>query len=195
MFDDFYRAINAFMKKQDWYIDVSMHTGGNSLPWFTSLGGFWPGLQVRSLPPRTLRPHRRLPPAVPSAPSMLPLLPSASVHPAAFTPVPPVLGPRRLPSDPSLPLRELPARPPSSRRLQRAATLQVLYGDIAAAERTMMTFQSIWRKFGFAPEAFDLSKGLIVDRLHGYFLRPEMAESVMCVSTRVAWRATQQPTA
>ena len=82
MFDDFYRAINAFMKKQDWYIDVSMHTGGNSLPWFTSLGGFWPGLQVRSLPPRTLRPHRRLPPAVPSAPSMLPLLPSASVHPA-----------------------------------------------------------------------------------------------------------------
>jgi len=34
------------MKTQDWYLDVNMNNGQVSLPWFTSLGGFWPGLQV-----------------------------------------------------------------------------------------------------------------------------------------------------
>ena len=82
MFEDFYRSINQFMKKQDWYVDVGMHNGQVSLPWFTSLGGFWPGLQV-------------------------------------------------------------------------------LYGDIGAASRTMQSFQQIWRQFGFAPEAFDLNAGVI----------------------------------
>lgn len=57
------------MKTQDWYLDVNMNSGTVSLPWFTSLAGFWPGLQV-------------------------------------------------------------------------------LYGDIAAAENTMHAFQQIWRRYG-----------------------------------------------
>jgi hypothetical protein len=52
----------------------------------------------------------------------------------------------------------------------------------------MHTFQTIWRRYGFVPEALDLSKGTIVDRLHAYFLRPEMAESVMYLA-----RATEDP--
>ena len=109
MFEDFYRSINQFMKKQDWYVDVAMQTGQVSLPWFTSLAGFWPGLQV-------------------------------------------------------------------------------LYGDIGAATRSLQTFQQIWRQFGFAPEAFDLNAGAIARQLHGYFLRPEMAESTMYLA-----RATEDP--
>lgn len=46
MFEDFYRTIAAYMKKQDWYVDVHMANGHVSLPWFTSLGAFWPGVQV-----------------------------------------------------------------------------------------------------------------------------------------------------
>ena len=41
MFDDFYVAINTYMKKEDWYVDVNMDKGQVSLPWFTALGGFW----------------------------------------------------------------------------------------------------------------------------------------------------------
>ena len=28
------------------YVDVNMENGGVTLPWFTSLGAFWPGLQT-----------------------------------------------------------------------------------------------------------------------------------------------------
>jgi len=51
MFQDTYRAVNRYMKHQHWYIDVNMVTGNPSIPWFTALGAFWPGLQVgRQLP-------------------------------------------------------------------------------------------------------------------------------------------------
>lgn len=79
---------------------MNMEKGGISLPWFTALGGFWPGIQT-------------------------------------------------------------------------------LYGDIGSAGKTMLTFQGVWRRFGFVPEALDLSSGQIVRQLHGYFLRPEMVESTM----------------
>lgn len=57
--------------------------------------------------------------------------------------------------------------------------LQVLYGDINAASRTMHNFQNIWSLFGFVPEAYNLQTGKVVRRQSGYFLRPEMAESLM----------------
>ena len=70
----------------------------------------------------------------------------------------------------------------------RRPGLQVLYGDIAAASRTMVSFQKVWRKYGFAPEAVDLSSGNIVPKLGKYFLRPEMTESTMYLA-----RATKDP--
>eukprot|EP00041_Stephanoeca_diplocostata_P028006 m.782188 g.782188 ORF g.782188 m.782188 type:complete len:983 (-) comp23289_c0_seq8:5021-7969(-) len=109
MFEDFYRTIAKYMKKQDWYVDVHMTSGQVSLPWFTSLGAFWPGLQV-------------------------------------------------------------------------------LYGDVMSASKTMHTFQNVWRQFGFVPEVLNLQTGAIVNRLHGYFLRPEMIESTMYL-----YQATRDP--
>ena len=46
MFEPLYAAINRHMKQGDWYLDANMQTGQKSLPWFTALSAFWPGLQV-----------------------------------------------------------------------------------------------------------------------------------------------------
>jgi hypothetical protein len=46
MFEPLYRATLRHMKEGDWYMDVNMNTAQKSLPWFTALGAFWPGLQV-----------------------------------------------------------------------------------------------------------------------------------------------------
>jgi len=43
----------------------------------------------------------------------------------------------------------------------------------------MHTFQQLWRAIGFVPEAYDLGRDRIADGQHGYFLRPEMVESLM----------------
>eukprot|EP00050_Salpingoeca_kvevrii_P001305 m.166851 g.166851 ORF g.166851 m.166851 type:complete len:773 (-) comp10342_c0_seq1:128-2446(-) len=56
--------------------------------------------------------------------------------------------------------------------------LQVLAGDVAPAARSAAAFQAIWRQFGFAPEAVNLRTMRIVDGQEGYFLRPEMLESL-----------------
>eukprot|EP01147_Barroeca_monosierra_P007088 gene7088-425_t len=104
MFDTAYDAINAYMKKGDWYVDVNMRTGQPSLLWFTALSAFWPGLQV-------------------------------------------------------------------------------LYGHVAAAERTLLNFFSIWRSFGFVPEVFDLRTGRVHPTQAMYPLRPEMAESLWYISS------------
>ena len=60
------------------YADASMTTGRRTLPWFTALSAFWPGLQV-------------------------------------------------------------------------------LFGDVVAASRSMLMFSDIWRRYGFVPEAFDIA--------------------------------------
>eukprot|EP00730_Choanoeca_flexa_P004887 TRINITY_DN11830_c3_g2_i2.p1 TRINITY_DN11830_c3_g2~~TRINITY_DN11830_c3_g2_i2.p1 ORF type:complete len:802 (+),score=134.95 TRINITY_DN11830_c3_g2_i2:325-2730(+) len=109
MFEPMYVAINRHMKQGDWYMDVNMDSAAISLPWFTALSGFWPGLQV-------------------------------------------------------------------------------LYGDVVAGQRSMLAFQQIWRRFGFAPEAFNLKDGTFPHQLVGYFLRPELAESLMYL-----YRATKDP--
>jgi hypothetical protein len=46
MFEDMYAAVRTHMKQGDWYVDVNMNKGSISLPWFTGLSAFWPGLQV-----------------------------------------------------------------------------------------------------------------------------------------------------
>jgi mannosidase alpha-like ER degradation enhancer 2 len=100
MFQDFYISTHQYMKKGDWYVDVNSYRGTQTLPWFTALSAFWPGLQV-------------------------------------------------------------------------------LYGDIVSATKTMFSFRSIWRRFGFVPEALDVMQDKIVEKQDAYFLRPEMMESTM----------------
>lgn len=69
----------------DMYADATMSSGRRSLPWFTALSAFWPGLQV-------------------------------------------------------------------------------LYGDVTSASRTMVIFSDIWRRYGFVPEAFDIAANKIPDK-------------------------------
>lgn len=64
----------------------------------------------------------------------------------------------------------------------------MLYGDVMSAAKTMHTFQNVWRQYGFVPEVLNLQTGAIVNRLHGYFLRPEMVESTMYL-----YQATRDP--
>jgi mannosidase alpha-like ER degradation enhancer 2 len=42
--------------------------------------------------------------------------------------------------------------------------LQTLNGDISKASDTMRAFQTIWRKFGFVPESFNLASASVVYR-------------------------------
>eukprot|EP00049_Salpingoeca_infusionum_P004140 m.75160 g.75160 ORF g.75160 m.75160 type:complete len:702 (-) comp12434_c0_seq6:1305-3410(-) len=69
--------------------------------------------------------------------------------------------------------------------------LQVLYGDTSAALRTMHKFMGIWHRFGYVPESYDLLTREIPENQHGYFLRPEMAESLYYLykaTKDVKWR-------
>ncbi|EDQ86875.1 uncharacterized protein MONBRDRAFT_33664 [Monosiga brevicollis MX1] len=100
MLEPLYAATATKMKVNDWYFDANMKSGAKSLPWFTALSAFWPGLQA-------------------------------------------------------------------------------LYGDVAAAHRTLLNFQDVWRLFGFVPEAYNLNTGEFPFDLKAYFLRPELAESLM----------------
>jgi mannosidase alpha-like ER degradation enhancer 2 len=89
--------------------------------------------------------------------------------------------------------------------------MQVLYGDLRAAGRTMRQFQSVWydpdtsahvlavggvvltdcprdcyptrRKYGFTPEGYNLLSQTVQGGQKGYPLRPELAESLYYLST------------
>ncbi|KAJ3118662.1 ER degradation-enhancing alpha-mannosidase-like protein 2 [Phlyctochytrium bullatum] len=41
-----YRAVKAYMKRNEWHVDVDMESGKMVGPFFHSLGAFWPGLKV-----------------------------------------------------------------------------------------------------------------------------------------------------
>ncbi|KAH0460851.1 hypothetical protein IEQ34_008426 [Dendrobium chrysotoxum] len=55
--------------------------------------------------------------------------------------------------------------------------LQVLYGDIAPAIRTHAAFFSVWKRYGFTPEGFNLASFSIQSGQRSYPLRPELIES------------------
>ncbi|CAL1535448.1 unnamed protein product [Lymnaea stagnalis] len=46
MFREYEVAIKKYVKKDDWYMWAQMNKGGITLPLFTSLDGFWPGIQA-----------------------------------------------------------------------------------------------------------------------------------------------------
>ncbi|XP_015573504.1 alpha-mannosidase I MNS4 [Ricinus communis] len=55
--------------------------------------------------------------------------------------------------------------------------LQVLAGDIDPAIRTHAAFLSVWRKYGFTPEGFNLATLSVQHGQKSYPLRPELIES------------------
>lgn len=55
--------------------------------------------------------------------------------------------------------------------------LQVLAGDVDPAIRTHAAFFSVWKKYGFTPEGFNLATLSIQYGQKGYPLRPELIES------------------
>lgn len=46
MFTPLYDSVLTHMKKNDWYIEVNMYGGQVTWPFFSTLHGFWPGMQV-----------------------------------------------------------------------------------------------------------------------------------------------------
>ncbi|KAF3456902.1 hypothetical protein FNV43_RR01556 [Rhamnella rubrinervis] len=66
--------------------------------------------------------------------------------------------------------------------------LQVLAGDIDPAIRTHTAFFSVWRRYGFTPEGFNLATLSVQHGQKSYPLRPELMES-----TYWLYKATRDP--
>ncbi|KAG1347674.1 Alpha-mannosidase I MNS4 [Cocos nucifera] len=66
--------------------------------------------------------------------------------------------------------------------------LQVLAGDIDPAVRTHAAFFSVWKKYGFTPEGFNLATLNVQSGQKSYPLRPELMES-----TYWLFKATRDP--
>ncbi|KAJ6797687.1 alpha-mannosidase I MNS4 [Iris pallida] len=66
--------------------------------------------------------------------------------------------------------------------------LQVLAGDIDPAIRTHAAFFSVWKKYGFTPEGFNLATFSVQHGQRSYPLRPELIES-----TYWLFKATRDP--
>ncbi|XP_077245578.1 glycosyl hydrolase family 47 protein isoform X2 [Tasmannia lanceolata] len=66
--------------------------------------------------------------------------------------------------------------------------LQVLAGDIVPAVRTHTAFFSVWKKYGFTPEGFNLATFSVQHGQKSYPLRPELIES-----TYWLFKATRDP--
>nr|CUU00276.1 hypothetical transcript [Hymenolepis microstoma] len=61
-------------------------------------------------------------------------------------------------------------------------------GDIQEAKELLISYHSVWKKFGFLPEMFDIVSGTPFRSRNIYPLRPEFIESIMHV-----YRATKDP--
>ncbi|CAK9168527.1 unnamed protein product [Ilex paraguariensis] len=66
--------------------------------------------------------------------------------------------------------------------------LQVLAGDIDPAIRTHTAFFSVWKRYGFTPEGFNLATLTVQHGQKSYPLRPELIES-----TYWLYKATRNP--
>ncbi|GMH19975.1 hypothetical protein Nepgr_021816 [Nepenthes gracilis] len=66
--------------------------------------------------------------------------------------------------------------------------LQVLFGDVDPAIRTHAAFFSVWKRYGFTPEGFNLATLSVQQGQNSYPLRPELIES-----TYWLYKATRDP--
>ena len=99
LFIPLYESAITHLKKGNWYVEIEMESGIMTWPIFSTLQGFWPGLQV-------------------------------------------------------------------------------LYGDIIQASKTMKSFMAVFNKNGFSPEGYNLASDNVQPGREGYPLRPELAESL-----------------
>jgi len=63
-----------------------------------------------------------------------------------------------------------------------------LIGETESASSIMASYFNIWKKFGFTPEFFEVTKGRPMSKREGYPLRPELIESAMYL-----YQATSDP--
>lgn len=63
-----------------------------------------------------------------------------------------------------------------------------LYGNLKEAKETLSSFHSVWRKYGFIPEGFNIQSGNVQNNQMGYPLRPELIESIYTL-----FRITKDP--
>ncbi|XP_055912778.1 ER degradation-enhancing alpha-mannosidase-like protein 3 [Eupeodes corollae] len=63
-----------------------------------------------------------------------------------------------------------------------------LIGDISPAMKTLHTYHSVWRQYGFLPEFYNIPAAEAGSNRESYPLRPELAESAMYL-----YRATKDP--
>ncbi|KAH7331607.1 hypothetical protein KP509_20G042800 [Ceratopteris richardii] len=66
--------------------------------------------------------------------------------------------------------------------------LQVLAGDLEPARHTHKAFFSVWKRYGFTPEGFNLATSSVQPGQRSYPLRPELIES-----TYWLYKATRDP--
>ncbi|CAM6075785.1 unnamed protein product [Sphagnum tenellum] len=66
--------------------------------------------------------------------------------------------------------------------------LQVLAGDVEPAVRTHKAFYTVWKRYGFTPEGFNLATSSVQPGQRSYPLRPELIES-----TYMLYKATHDP--
>jgi len=66
--------------------------------------------------------------------------------------------------------------------------LQVIVGDIDHAIEAYSKFLSLWKKYNAVPERFDVIRGVSINGINNYPLRPEFIES-----TYLLYRATKDP--
>jgi mannosidase alpha-like ER degradation enhancer 2 len=66
--------------------------------------------------------------------------------------------------------------------------LQVLAGDVEPAVRTHKAFYTVWKRYGFTPEGFNLATSSVQPGQRSYPLRPELIES-----TYMLYKATRDP--
>jgi mannosidase alpha-like ER degradation enhancer 2 len=65
---------------------------------------------------------------------------------------------------------------------------KVLAGDVEPAVRTHKAFYTVWKRYGFTPEGFNLATSSVQPGQRSYPLRPELIES-----TYMLYKATRDP--
>eukprot|EP00850_Spirogloea_muscicola_P013748 SM000095S24962 [mRNA] locus=s95:144540:149855:- [translate_table: standard] len=78
---------------------------------------------------------------------------------------------------PGLQVTITPLAVPFEAREHWDVDIQAIVGDVEPAARTHRAFFSVWQRFGFTPEGFNLATSSVHPGQNSYPLRPELAES------------------
>lgn len=153
------------VKGYSFLVDVHMDSGRLIRPWVSSLGAFWPGMQVRGG-------ACRYQPGASSAADMLPgilqCFLTCMYHDfGAFSGVLLHLHLYLCHMYFSCKIPDIPAAPPP----------QALVGQDQDAVELHANFTAVWQAYGWLPEAYSIDTARINPEDPGYNLRPEHVES------------------